>query len=68
MPKVSVVKPKKPMKPAGGLKNAHTANTQHGMGNYTGGSVKNPMGKMREGGGSISSKLKKVGTPPKSLA
>lgn len=65
MPKVSVVKPIKPLK---ALKNAHTPNTKHGMGTFTGGSVKNPMGRMIEGMGAKAATKKQVGKAPKSLA
>ncbi len=48
------------------LKNAHTSNAKFGMGDNYGSGVRNPIGKIREGMKSLSSKsLKKA---PKALA
>lgn len=51
------------------VKQLHTANTQKGMGEYVGGGIKNPVGKMRKNTVSdmpVSKKL--LNKPPKSLA
>lgn len=56
------------MKKAKPLKNAHTANTKLGMGDFYGSGVKNPTGKMRSGAGRIEVTSKNLKKPPKSLA
>jgi len=55
-------------KRVGKNKQAHTSNTQYGMGDYYGQGVRNKIGKMREGVGVNASTPKKLKTPPKSLA
>jgi len=62
MKKPSVMKTLTPLKPIAGLKNAHTSNSKFGMGDFTGGAVKNPMAsaKLKANKGSK--------TPPRSLA
>lgn len=50
------------------LKNAHTPNTKHGMGDYYGSGLTAKIGKMRDGVGFESLDKKKLKTPPKSLA
>lgn len=49
-------------------RNAHTANTKHGMGDYYGSGIKNPMGKIRSVFGFTSSSPASLKKPPKSLA
>ena len=56
------------MKPIKGLKTAHTANSQRGMGDSYGSGVKNPMGKMRESMIDSVPKVKKMARPPNSVA
>lgn len=56
------------MKKPKGLKQAHTANTKYGMGDYYGTGIKAPLGKMREGMGMRAISPKKLKKPPKSLA
>ena len=56
--KNKITKPPKPF---------HTANTQHGSGDYYGSGVKNPVAKPREIMGVKSSKTGKM-KPPRSLA
>ena len=56
---------KKPLKPA---RNAHTANTKHGMGDYFGSGIKNPVGRIRDVTNFTEVKGKKLGKAPKSLA
>lgn len=52
-----------------GLKNAHTPNTQIGMGDYYGQAIKQKVGRMRSDSLSFSAPSpKKVKNPPKSLA
>lgn len=51
------------------LKQAHTANTKYGMGDYYGTGVKQKLGRMRDDSmGMLSLTPKKLKTPPKSLA
>lgn len=59
------MKPSKPLKPS---KNAHTADTKYGMGDYYGTGVRQKIGRMREGMGMQEITPKKMRTPPKSLA
>ena len=56
------------MKPAKGLKNAHTSNAKIGMGDFYGSGVKQKVGRMREDMLNTSVSRKKMGKPPKSLA
>ena len=49
-------------------RNAHTANTKHGMGDYYGTGIKNPVGKIRSVMGFAQSTPKSLKKPPKSLA
>ena len=48
--------------------NAHTANTQYGMGDYYGSGIRNPVGRIRENMMETPMSSKKIGKPPKSLA
>lgn len=49
-------------------KEAHTASTKKGMGDYYGTGVKNPMGRMRDSSvGFIPVSKKQLGTAPKSV-
>lgn len=51
------------------LKNAHTANTKYGMGDYYGQGIKAKLGRMREDSmGMLKLSKKGLKTPPKSLA
>jgi len=59
------MKKSKPLKPG---RNAHTANTKYGMGDYYGSGIKNPVGKIRDVTNFTEVKAKKLGKPPKSLA
>lgn len=56
------------MKPLKSLKNAHTPNTKHGMGDFYGSGVRNPMGKVKDGMGMVTMSQKKLKKPPRSLA
>lgn len=56
------------MKKTKALKNAHTANTKYGMGDYYGTGVRAKLGTVREGMGMKPLSKKKIGTPPKSIA
>lgn len=49
-------------------KEAHTANTKYGMGDYYGTGVKNPVGKVISSAGVNPAKPKRLTKPPKSLA
>lgn len=49
-------------------KEAHTAPTKYGMGDYYGSGVKNPAGKPRDVMGDNYKKVTKYGKPPKALA
>jgi hypothetical protein len=48
------------------LKTAHTSNSQKGMGDYYGTGIKNKVGTVKES--MMITPLKKVKTPPRSLA
>jgi hypothetical protein len=51
------------------FKQAHTDNVKHGMGDFYGSGVKNPVGKMRSGSvGQVKASKKQLKNPPKSLA
>ncbi len=50
------------------LKNAHTANTKYGMGDYYGTGIRAKLGKVRNVLGTTNLSPKKVKTPPRSLA
>ncbi len=57
------------MKKSKGIKNAHTSNSKHGMGDYYGTGIKNKVGRMREEMMTNSMpSSKKTKTPPRSLA
>ena len=57
------------MKKIKGLKNAHTANTKFGMGDYQGSAIKAKVGRMREDSvGMRQVSPKKLKKPPKALA
>ncbi len=59
----------KGLKPPKPLKNAHTPNTQFGMGDYYGSGVRAKIGKMREDSiGMFVTPPSKLKKPPKSLA
>lgn len=47
---------------------AHTANTEHGMGDHYGTGLRQPLAKMRDGMGMKEIASKKMKNPPKSLA
>ncbi len=49
-------------------KPAHTSKAKFGMGDFYGTSIKQPIGKIREGVGINPVSKKKLGKPPKSLA
>ena len=50
------------------LKNAHTPNTQKGMGDYYGSGITAKIGKMKEGAGFQEISKGNLKKPPKSLA
>ncbi len=56
------------MKKTKSYKQAHTANTKYGMGDYYGTGIKAKVGRIREGMGMAPLSKKQIGTPPKSLA
>lgn len=49
-------------------KEAHTANTKYGMGDYYGTGIRAPLGKIRDMTGMVEVSHKKMKKPPKSLA
>lgn len=59
---------KKSKSPLKGLKQAHTSNSQIGMGDYYGSGIKNPIGKSREIMGMKVSGAKKTLKKPLTLA
>lgn len=64
MSKPSVVKPIK----GKANKQFHTPNSQSGIGDFYGSGVRNKVGKMRDGFGSVEVSKSKMKKPPKSLA
>lgn len=56
------------MKKIKSTKQAHTANTKYGMGDYQGAGVRNPMGRMTNSVGPKKLTSRKLNNPPKSLA
>ncbi len=57
----------KKSKPLKRVKEAHTADTKYGMGDYYGSGIRNPVGRVVEGIGKTIPKAK-IGIPPKKLA
>ncbi len=55
-------------KPSKRIKEAHTAPTKYGMGDYYGTGIKQKMGKVRDTYLDNKISSKKMGKPPKSLA
>lgn len=56
------------MKKAKGYKEAHSANTKFGMGDYYGSGVRAKLGSMRDDSvGMAKLSKKQIGTPPKSV-
>lgn len=56
------------MKKVKTLKTAHTSNSKLGMGDYYGSGIRNPIGRVIEDNIHKTSKSKKLGGVPKSLA